>query len=210
MASTLSYISYGVAAVMTVQCVRNITAGYVKEDFEVFKGLAKQEWFRLARICPVLVAIVFGLIIAAFTYPTGVFAKVLQWSWLSLIASKEDSAQGTNLVVAAGTNIPYFGVVFLALLFFNLPGMARNEEEMFRRGTKSWWDGVPRSLAFGMMHCIVGVPVAVGLALMIPGLWFTQEYFKGGIDRSTRVHAFYNMIMVPGLGVYAILATLHR
>lgn len=210
MASTLSYISYGVAALMTIQCVRNVTAGYVKEDFEVFKGQEKKEWFRLVGMCPVLVVAVFGVIFVLYSCTTGVLAKIMQFSWLSLVASPKESAQGTNLVVSAGTSIPYFGFVFLALLFLNLPVMARNEEELFRRGTKSWWDGMPRSLAFGMMHCIVGVPVCAGIALMVPGLWFTHEYFLGGTDRSTRVHAFYNMCLIPGVALYAIVASLHR
>ena len=209
MSSSTTYIGYAVAGLMTVTCVRNIAAGYVKEDFEVFKGVAKEEWRRLAIVCPLLVGAMLVVLTLLYDKVSGPLAKILQFSWLSLLADPKEKA-GTNLVVMAGASIPYFGVVFIVLLFLNLPGMARSEEEMFREGTKSWVDGVPRSLAFGLMHCVVGVPIAVGLALMIPGLWFTREYFKGGVDRSTRVHSAYNMILIVVLAFYLIPMTLHR
>jgi hypothetical protein len=210
MVSSLSIVSYVVAATMTVTCVRNIAVGYVKEDFQVFHGLGKKEWLRLLTVCPLLICTMFGAFLGLYYKVGGPAAKVLQFSWVSLLASPTENKQGANLIVAAGTSIPYFGLVFLALLFFNLPGMARSEEEMFREKTKSWRDGIPRSIAFGLFHCIVGVPVAVGLALTIPGLWFTQEFFWGGVDRSTRVHAVYNMLMIPAIAVSVILSTVHR
>jgi hypothetical protein len=210
MASSLALVSYAVAAAMTVSCVRNIAAGYVKEDFLVFKGIEKKEWARLAITCPLLILALLVALIGLYDHVTGPAAKVLQFSWLSLLASPTDKTAGTNLIVTAGASVPYFGIVFLVLLFLNLPGMARSEEEMFREGTKSWRDGIPRSLAFGLVHCLVGVPVAAGLALVIPGLWFTREYFQGGVDRSTRVHAFYNMMMIPLLAIFVIQATLHK
>ncbi len=210
MASSLTVVSYLVAGAMTISCVRNIKEGYVKEDFKVFHAVEKNEWLRLSVVCPLLIGALFAALYGMYDYVGGAAAKVLQFSWLTLLSTPEEKVHGTNLIVAAGSSIPYFGVIFLGLLFLNLPGMARAEEEMFREGTKSWKDGVPRSLAFGLMHCIVGVPVAAGLALMIPGLWFTREYFQGGVDRSTRVHAFYNMIMIPILAYFIISTTLHK
>jgi len=128
--------------------------------------------------------------------------KIMQFSWPQLFAGPNEKNVGTNLGVSAGASIPIFGAIFVLLLFLNLPGLARNEEEVYRDGTKDWIDAIPRSIRFGMMHCIVGVPIAAGIALALPGLWFTSEYFKGGVTRSTRVHAIYNMILVSVLAVY--------
>ena len=52
---------------------------------------------------------------------------------------------------------------------------------------------IVRSITFGLVHCIIGVPIGVGLALSLAGVWFTIQYIKGGLDRSTLYHSAYNL-----------------
>jgi hypothetical protein len=111
-----------------------------------------------------------------------------------------------NLVLA-GTEIRYFPIVFVTLLFVNLPRLARMEEEDFRKGTRNWAHAVPRSLRFGLYHCFVGVPLFAGVALALPGLWFTLQYFKGGTDRSTLYHTAYNMVVLGVVLGFVIIRT---
>lgn len=206
MASSLNLVEYGFAGFVTIVLIRNIVTGRLKEDFEVFKQVQLKEWARMGLVCPILVLATVSLATALYDLPV----KLLQWSWLSLLAGPKDKDVGTNLGVSAGASIPYFGVIFVLLLFLNLPGLARNEEEIYREGTKNWTDAIPRSLKFGIMHCLVGVPVAAGIALALPGLWFTSEYFKGGVEQSTRVHAIYNMILVGLLAFYVMRQGIYR
>jgi hypothetical protein len=198
-----------VAAVMTFSCVRNIAVGHVKEDFGILRNVDRKEWIRVALTCPLLGCVTIGTYyLLCYVNEHSLIGKILNFSWLQLLASPKDNVTGTNLIVSGGASIPFFGVFFCALLLVNMPGLALSEEESFRRGTKSWLDAVPRSIAFGMMHCLVGVPVSVGIALTLAGLWFTFEYFKGGVERSGRVHACYNMMLVVMLMGFLIWMTL--
>lgn len=109
---------------------------------------------------------------------------------------------GVNANVAA-TRIPIIGLLFALLLFINLPSLALFEEKTFRLGTLTWAEGMWRSLAFGLVHCLVGIPLAAGLAISILGLWCTYHYFQGGVHQAAAHHATYNMILVAVL----VLAT---
>lgn len=70
------------------------------------------------------------------------------------------------------------------------------EEELFRDGTRNWRHVLPRSLVFGLMHLLPGVPIAAALALTIAGLWFTRQYFRGGVARSTTYHLAWDYELV--------------
>lgn len=132
--------------------------------------------------------------------------RVFGWSWLSMLATESDGpVSGQNLNLSA-VKIRWFGVLFTALLALNIPRLARLEEAAFRRGTKSWTDALPRSLKFGFMHMIVGVPVAAGLCLTLSGLWFTWNYFRGDVRRSTFAHALYNYIVLIALAYFLVFS----
>ncbi len=155
----------------------------------------------------------------------------LQWSWFSLLHS-----QSTNIAVASAT-IYGWGLLFLAIFIVAIPILSGMEEEFFRLGTITWlpvrqveitggdaferlkWriilsGGIVRSLLFGLAHCLMGVPIGVGLALSVGGLWFTHQYFKGGkgetgVERSTVYHTTYNLIIATLLVVVGILTLFH-
>lgn len=100
-------------------------------------------------------------------------------SWISALSGGGSSGtEGTNLLIAPAT-LPILGPVFIALLVLNMPLLTRLEERLFRGGTRSYIGAIPRSLVFGLAHCLVGVPVAAGLALAIPGMWFSRCYMAG-------------------------------
>jgi hypothetical protein len=199
--SPLGILKLVFGAVLTINLARYALSGHLKEDFAIFRGHRLGVWLKLifSNIAILVVTIAFAIAI----YNVG--PTILHWSWLMLLAQPGETAGG-NLNVAAA-EIPYFGLIFLALLFVNLPSLARWEEETFREGTRSWAHALPRSVLFGLMHCLVGVPLFAGLALALPGLWFTAHYFKGGVERATLFHSVYNMILVLALFCFVALAT---
>ncbi len=128
-------------------------------------------------------------------------APFFNWSWFSLFTSKDPETgeetpyDGGNIHLIP-SKMKYFGFVFLIILMINVPQYAYLEEKLFREGTVSWQHGLLLSFIFGMAHCIVGVPLGAGLAISIAGLWFTHQYFVGGVGLSTVHHTTYNLILV--------------
>lgn len=126
----------------------------------------------------------------------------LERSWLYLLPGTGGHAGNLGLIP---TQIKYFGIAFLLLFAVSIPDLARSEELRYRRGTKGWRQGLWRSLRFGLVHCVVGVPLYAGLALTVGGLWFTLQYFRGGVEGSTLHHATYNWILVSAALVVTTL-----
>jgi hypothetical protein len=130
---------------------------------------------------------------------------VLNWSWLSLFAEKGSAKDSGTNIQFLPAKIKYFGLLFVVILGINLPLLAQLEEQLFRQGTRSWSHGVVLSLFFGLVHCLVGVSLGIGLAQSIVGLWLTHQYFVGGIELATAHHTTYNLILVSILFVLLLL-----
>jgi hypothetical protein len=152
---------------------------------------------RIARfITPLMVAQNIGVVLAVMTCGTAlmVFVPASQWSWLSMFGG---DAQNANL---APMRVPWLAWAFIPMLLLKLPTAALWEERLFRGGTASWGEGAARSLAFGLVHCLVGVPLGIGLALALAGLWFTRQYMWGGAVWSAAHHLTYNLAALTLFG----------
>ncbi len=95
-----------------------------------------------------------------------------------------EGSNSTNILVRI--MVPMF---FVALAFV-LPFLARSEERIFRSGHYEWGAIVKQSVKFGLAHCLAGVPLAAGIALIIPGLFYGFKY-KRAFDRCRRVNMDY-------------------
>lgn len=202
--SLIQLISWGFVAVVTFDFIRYLRSGKLARHLSVFRRRPASLW---------LVAVAGSIVLLACVVTAGL-SLIALWpsgfglSWLDLLKfGKPGTPSGTNLI-AAGTQIPWFGFAFAALLGLNVPRLARREEEVFRRGTTSWADGAYRSLKFGLVHCIVGVPLGFGLALSLGGLWFTYQYFRGGVRRAAFFHTIYNCMILVLLIAYLVWAAI--
>lgn len=112
--------------------------------------------------------------------------------------------------------------IFFIVLTFILPFLARSEERIFRRGHDSWRSVTKQSIKFGLMHCLVGVPLAAGIALILSGLFYGLKY-KNAFERnvvalgrqraedeavmiSITYHTMYNTILILFLLLITSLA----
>ena len=164
-------------------------------------------WYRLVRPHIVLKSAgVLALVAAVAVALLQVGNPVLNWSWWNVVATQSGQDSGGGNIIAAPFSYPLLIPAFVALLILVLPRLAEMEELTFRRGTRTWRDGAIRSLIFGVVHMVVGVPLAVALALGIGGLWFTRQYFLGGVTRSTLYHLCYNCLAL-GLVVVAVIVS---
>jgi hypothetical protein len=106
-------------------------------------------------------------------------------------------------------------VVFGVLLVLGLPLLVEGEEWVFRRGAehRSRAANLRRAVLFGLVHAIVGVPLAAALALSVGGIYLTWRYLRVwqatasprlALLESTRAHLAYNLVIV-GLVLVALV-----
>ena len=100
----------------------------------------------------------------------------LRYGWWSLIGGSGNVLLGQT--GNSGTLWRLVGIVLPLILVVVVPWLAHFEESTFRAGSEN--RSVPRRLAvqlgFGLIHCMVGVPLAVGIALTISGLYYERVY----------------------------------
>lgn len=106
-----------------------------------------------------------------------------------------------------------FIICFWLMLMVGIPFWARLEERIFRQGANSWRQICIRSVQFGLVHLLVGIPILAGFVLIVPGFLFACRYKyvysaylkrhrnplkaqEAGMLASTADHAVYNAILV--------------
>src|ERR1700678_1305990 len=114
----LSVVGYGFAAAVTWSCVSHMRYGGLKDDWSVFRGRNFRDWAEVLFGNLLGLGVIFGVYALAAHGP-----PFLQWSWLSLLATKGEATQGSNQMLA-GATIPFFGIFFVGLLILNLPRLA--------------------------------------------------------------------------------------
>lgn len=149
----------------------------------------------------------------------------LKYGWINLFFNG-----GGNMLIkpvqegsdSASVLVRLMVPLFFVALAFALPFLARSEERSFRKGHDEWSSIVKQSIKFGLVHCLVGIPLAAGIALIVPGLFFGFKY-KRAFDRnvdtmgygraedeavmvSTTYHTMYDTILVAILLLVALVA----
>jgi len=153
-----------------------------------------------------------GIIALVILAAVGLFKlnpKFFGWSWFALFNKREDGQYSGINVAIIPAQVKYFGLFFIILLALNLPHLAEIEEKMFRLDTMNWMDGIINSIIFGLVHCLVGVPICAGIAISISGLWYTHQYFLGGVAQSALHHTTYNLIIVAILFIGMLIVHIH-
>lgn len=136
--------------------------------------------------------------------------------WTALGGTGNPVTGGTDRT--SGTALAWLvPAVFLALVFPSLPTFAEAEERIFRRGAERWSNPkrVARALRFGLVHVVIGIPIGVGVALTVGGLYFTRCYLRGwrasggnheeALLESTRAHTAYNAVVLS-VAIVALVA----
>ena len=134
-------------------------------------------------------------------------APPLRVGWWSLLGGEGNIVFGTTEQTTGTVWEVLVPLVFLALLLPALPLLVEAEERRFRRGAETWSNGkrFVRGLQFGLVHLVVGIPVAAALALSVGGWWFTWVYLRAhrrtgsqnaALAESTRAHLGYDLVVV--------------
>jgi hypothetical protein len=129
----------------------------------------------------------------------------LDIGWWSVIGGDGNPAFGSTS--AGGGALDWLPFVFIPVLAFALPVLVESEERTFRLGaeTRTTAGNLRRALWFGLVHAVVGIPLAAALALTVGGCYLTQRYLRvwrvtqsrdAALAESTRAHLAYNLTIL--------------
>jgi hypothetical protein len=193
---------------LVVAARQSVTDRARQRTVEIVRGLRPRHFLR----APVVLAGVLVVATALLRVPG------LSFGWWSAIGGTGNVILGSTTRTAGTILVWLVPVVFLLLLLPALGLFAEREEQTFRAGAEQWSLGerVATGLRFGLIHLIMGIPIAVALALSLGGWYFTWAYLRGyraggreaGVLESTRSHLAYNIEVFALVGIY--LATLVR
>jgi hypothetical protein len=157
------------------------------------------------RLRHVLASLAVGAVVVAIALGLSALSPVFRLNpvlWVIAAVFHAGSGKGQGNLIFAGLHWRWYAVVFLPVLALALPRLARTEEVQYRTGTDGWlgWrGGLARSVRFGLAHMVMLIPLGACLALSVAGAWFTEQYFRGGTERSTLYHAAFNTVIIAVL-----------
>lgn len=208
-------------AVLVLLAVASVSLPLVSErrNYEFVWQVWKR--FRIKMFCEVLGIILLTIAIAIALWEV----PGLKYGWINLFFG----VSGNMLIkpITEGSHSTHISIrllvpIFFAALAFVLPFLVRSEERSFRKGYDEWGSVIKQSIKFGLVHCLVGVPLAAGIALIISGFFYGYKYKRAfdcntetlGYGRaedeavmvSTTYHTMYNMIVVALLIFVALAA----
>jgi len=141
----------------------------------------------------------------------------LDFGWWTALGGQGNPVVGVGRPEATpGVLETLVPVVFVTLLIVGLPLLVEGEEWVFRRGAqhRTRAANARRSVLFGLVHAVVGIPIGVALALSVGGFYFTWAYLRvwrrtgsedDALAESTRSHLAYNLVIA--VLIIAALAT---
>jgi hypothetical protein len=138
----------------------------------------------------------------------------LSFGWWTAIGGNGNVILGSTSATNGTSLVWLVPLLFIALLVPALALLAEREELAFRAGAEhwSWGQRFTMGLRFGLIHLIMGIPVAVALALSMGGWYFQWAYLQGyreggveaGVLESTRSHLAYNLCVIAIVGLYLV------
>ena len=190
---------------MFVSFRRSLASGARRHSLELVRGLRLRHFLPV----PLVVGLVLVVAIGLSSLP------LLSFGWWTAIGGEGNPAFGVTERTAGTPFELVVPLLFIALLIPALPLLVEREEQLFRLGAESWstWRRIGKTVLFGLVHALVGIPIGFALALSIGGAHFLLGYLRmwrrtgsrrAALLESTRLHLAYNLTIV--VLVVAVLA----
>lgn len=131
--------------------------------------------FRPTRLLGVLAMLLVTGMVGDFVYH---LHPVFQWGWANLFMEGGGNiifspVSGVESAEGAGISLQWlYAVGFTLSLALALPFLAFVEEKLFRGNINSWKGVIIQACIFGPVHLLAGIPIAYGIAIIVPGLFF--------------------------------------
>lgn len=132
----------------------------------------------------------------------------LRWGWWSAVGGVGNLLLGQTGGQGWAWRALAFAMPLVVLAL--LPRWAQIEEDIFRAGSERRTRArrAVVHVVFGLVHCIVGIPIGAGIALIVSGIYFEQVYLRAlrrgndreaAVDTAAAAHAVSNGIVVGAL-----------
>jgi hypothetical protein len=140
--------------------------------------------------------------------------KFLKWGLFSLLG-KDGTNANIEIIQQSSKVSSVLMIVVFSILILLIPKASYWEEIRFRYNITEFKKSILSNIKFGMAHCLVGVPLWVGMVLILIGFIYTLKYIyeykktndlDSALESSTSLHGKYNTILV-GLLIIALLLT---
>ncbi|MCX6739377.1 MAG: hypothetical protein NT098_05025 [Candidatus Parcubacteria bacterium] len=139
------------------------------------------------RVHPKMVVEVFGILIlvVGIMILLMMFVPFMRIGWMNFFAH-----EGGNIILKPFTDlaessdylIRCIPVILLAVLIFLAPFIVKVEEEIFRYGHTEWGAVSRQSVKFGLIHLVLGIPLAAPVALTFLGFFLGYKYRKAYLE----------------------------
>jgi hypothetical protein len=210
--SATTVLSVVVLGFMGMRLVSGVRASRTTRGRSVVAAVRERLSWRHVWPIPFVLAAILAAAYALMLVPG------LDWGWWGAIGGEGNPVFGSTDRTAGTAWEWALPLAFMALLIPGLPLFAHAEERLFRLGAERWSTGrrVLRTLQFGLVHAVIGIPVGAALALSIGGAYFMSTYLRryrrtgsstDAMLESTTAHTAYNGLIVAvvmiGLILYA-------
>jgi hypothetical protein len=166
-------------------------------------GYTRLRWIDLILAVPVGAAVI-GSVFLMVSH-----SSILAWGWWNAVGGTGNPSLSANNMMPTFIRIP-FQIFMITFAVVVLPVMAELEEDIFRKGSehRGPWKRFVAAFLFGMVHCLIGVPIGAGIAITVAGLYYTAAYLREykrtenqvlALAASSRAHLAYNVVVITVL-----------
>lgn len=166
-----------------------------------------KDWFLALLVIVVVITLI--IIVEPFV------PKFLKWGLFSLLGKEGTNANIEIIQQSSNISSALMIVVFFILILL-IPKASYWEEIRFRHDITEFKKSIFSNIKFGMAHCLVGVPLWIGLVLILIGFIYTLRYIyeykksydmDSALEASTSLHGKYNTILVVLLIIALLITT---
>jgi hypothetical protein len=203
-------LSLVVLGFMGVRLVSGVRASRTANGRSVVSAVIHRIRWRHVWPVPLVLAVVLVVAYALMSIPG------LSWGWWSALGGEGNPVFGSSDSTAGTVWEWIIPLGFIALLVPALPLFAHAEERLFRAGAESW-SGARRAwktLQFGLVHALIGIPIGAAIALSIGGAYFMWTYLRAfratgsradATLESATAHTVYNGVIIAVVAIGLVL-----
>jgi hypothetical protein len=206
-------LSVAVLGFMAVRLVTGVRVSRSRSGRLVVTSIRQRIRWRHVWPVPIVLTLVIIVASALMAIPG------LDWGWWSAIGGAGNPVFGSTDQTSGTPWEWLIPLVFVALLLPALPLFAHAEERMFRTGAEHWSTQrrVLKTVQFGLVHALIGIPIGAAIALSIGGGYFMRAYLREyARTRSTEqatlesatAHTVYNGVIISIVILAIVLSPL--